>query len=123
MSGRIGITNGQKFVEHIFISPMKQENVNLSVNGPKRTIYKCCLLPDQQHLREVIRKTNRTNKCSPTRFAAIRNHRKLGATKLKFIVDTGASISILPTSAVNGITLNPTPISLSTANGGKIKCY
>ena len=48
---------------------------------------------------------------------------KLGATKLKFIVDTGASISILPTSAVNGITLNLILISLSTANGEKIKCY
>ena len=30
---------------------------------------------------------------------------------------------MLLTSAVNGITLNPTPISLSTANGEKIKCY
>ena len=48
---------------------------------------------------------------------------KLGATKVKFIVDTGASISILPTSVVNGITLNPTPISLSTANEEKIECY
>ena len=42
---------------------------------------------------------------------------------MKFIVDTGASISMLPTSAVNGITLNPTSLSLSTANGEKIKCY
>ena len=101
---------------------MKQEHVNLDVNGPKRTVYKCCLVSDQQHLQKVIRKTNRANKFSPMRFAIVSNA-KLGAIKLKVIVDTGASISILPTSAVNGITLNPTPISLFTANREKIKCY
>ena len=79
MSGHIRITNWQKFAEHIFISPMKQEHVNLGVNGPKRTIYKCCLVPDQQHPWE----TNRMNKCSPTRFASIRNYRKIRGYQIK----------------------------------------
>ena len=83
MSGRIGITNGQKFAGHIFISPMKQEHVNLGVICPKRTIYKCCLVPDQQHPRKVIRKTNRANKCSPTRLAAIRNYHKIRGYQIK----------------------------------------
>ena len=48
---------------------------------------------------------------------------RLGTTTLKFIVDTGASISIIPTSRLNGLTLNPTPVSLTTANGEKIKCH
>ena len=38
-------------------------------------------------------------------------------------MDTGASISIIPASRLNGVTLNPTPVSLTTANGEKIKCY
>ena len=48
---------------------------------------------------------------------------RLGTTTLKFIVDTGASISIIPASRLNGVTLNPTPVSLTTANGEKIKCH
>ena len=48
---------------------------------------------------------------------------RLGTTTLKFIVDTGASISIIPASRLNGVTLNPTTVSLTTANGEKIKCY
>ena len=48
---------------------------------------------------------------------------RLGKTTLKFIVDTGASISIIPASRLNGVTLNPTPVSLTTANGEKIKCH
>ena len=48
---------------------------------------------------------------------------RLGTTTLKFIVDTGASISIIPASRLNGVTLNPTPVSLTTANGEKMKCY
>ena len=48
---------------------------------------------------------------------------RLGTTTLKFLVDTGASISIIPASRLNGVTLNPTPVSLTTVNGEKIKCY
>ena len=48
---------------------------------------------------------------------------RLGITTLKFIVDTDASISIIPASRLNGVTLNPTPVSLTTANGEKIKCH
>ena len=47
---------------------------------------------------------------------------RLGTTTLKFIVDTGASISIIPASRLNGVTLNLTPVSLTTANREK-KCY
>ena len=48
---------------------------------------------------------------------------RLGTTTLKFRVDTGASISIIPASRLNGVMLNPTPVSLTTANGEKIKCH
>ena len=46
---------------------------------------------------------------------------KFGATQIKFIADTGTCILIRPISAGNGITLNPTPISLSIVNSEKIK--
>ena len=47
----------------------------------------------------------------------------LGTAKLQFIVDTGASVSIIPSSYINGIILEPTPVSISTASGEKIKCH
>ena len=48
---------------------------------------------------------------------------KIGTTKVKFIIDTGASISILPSSFVNDFILHPTPISISSASGDKINCH
>ena len=42
---------------------------------------------------------------------------------MKFIVDTGECILIIPTFAVNGIILNPTPVCHSTANAENIKYY
>lgn len=47
---------------------------------------------------------------------------QLWGTKLKFIIDNGAVISVLPMFLVNGINLNPTLISVSSASGEKIKC-
>lgn len=42
---------------------------------------------------------------------------------MKFIVDTGAAISIIPAKFINGINLNPTPVLLSTATGQNIHCH
>ena len=47
----------------------------------------------------------------------------LGATKLSLVIDTGAAVSILPKKLLAGVTVNPTPVSLSTASGTPIKCY
>lgn len=46
----------------------------------------------------------------------------LGALKCKFIVDTGASISIIPNSYLNGVELYPTPVKISSADGSEIHC-
>ena len=48
---------------------------------------------------------------------------RLGALTTKFIVDTGASVSILPTSLINGINIEPTPVTLSTATGDDITTH
>lgn len=48
---------------------------------------------------------------------------KIGTAKINFMVDTGASLSILPLSIINGIMIDPTAVSLCTANGNKIKCF
>lgn len=48
---------------------------------------------------------------------------RVGATKIDFIIDTGASISFLPCLAVVGILLESTPVHLSSAGGDHIRCY
>lgn len=48
---------------------------------------------------------------------------KIGAARLKLTVDTGASLLIHPLSNVNGIMIEPLPVSLTTTNGNKIKYY
>ena len=47
---------------------------------------------------------------------------RIGATRFKFVIDTGASVSILPSTLANGIDLTPTPISISSASGERISC-
>ena len=48
---------------------------------------------------------------------------RLGAPALNFAtIDTGACISITPNSFINGISVIPTPVSLTTANGQPIEC-
>ena len=47
----------------------------------------------------------------------------LGTAKFPMIIDTGASVSIVPRSFVNGVTIHPTGVSLSTANGQPIKVH
>ena len=44
----------------------------------------------------------------------------IGTTKIDFITDTGTSVSIIPPSCIPRIQLEPTPISISSANGEKI---
>ena len=45
---------------------------------------------------------------------------RLGATNINFVIDTGASVSILPTKFLTGITINETPVTLRTATGASI---
>ena len=45
---------------------------------------------------------------------------RLGATNLNFVIDTGASVSIIPSKILNGVTIYPTPVSLTTASGSSI---
>lgn len=47
---------------------------------------------------------------------------KIGTTKLSFIVDTGAAVSIIPQKYLSGVNPEPTPISLHTATGSQIPC-
>lgn len=48
---------------------------------------------------------------------------RLGATKIKLIVNTSTSVSIILISVIHGIALDLIPVSPSSANGEKIKCY
>ena len=48
---------------------------------------------------------------------------QIGATKLKLIIDTGASISILPTKYAVGLSLQPTAVTLTSASGETIPCH
>ena len=48
---------------------------------------------------------------------------KVGAAKLHFIVDTGATVSIVPRSSVKIACLTPTAVKLSSANGQEIRTY
>ena len=48
---------------------------------------------------------------------------RVGAAHIDFIVDTRASLSIIPVSMVNGINLSPTPVRISSATGQNIKCH
>lgn len=45
---------------------------------------------------------------------------RLGATKINFVIDTGAAVTVVPPSFVNGTVIHPTPVSLSTASGDVI---
>ena len=42
---------------------------------------------------------------------------------MSFIIDTGASVSLIPFKYVNGITLDPTPVSISSCTGQRIMVY
>ena len=59
---------------------------------------------------------------APTDLPLLEIAAQLGANKLKFIIDTGASVSIIPTSMLDGFNLYPTPVKLSSANGDPIHC-
>ena len=48
---------------------------------------------------------------------------KIGQKKISFIIDTGASVTILPHSLAPGLSINSTPVLLSAANGETIKCF
>ena len=47
----------------------------------------------------------------------------INTAKLNFVLDTGASISIIPRSMANGISLSPTGIYISSASGESIKVH
>ena len=48
---------------------------------------------------------------------------KIGQKKISFIIDTCASVTILPHSLAPGLSINSTPVRLSAANGETIKCF
>lgn len=48
---------------------------------------------------------------------------KIGSAFVKFILDTGATVSILPKSYANGITLHPTGVNITSASGQPITVY
>lgn len=48
---------------------------------------------------------------------------KIGTTKLTFIIDTGACVSIIPYNLINGHIIQPSAVRLHTANGTPIKCH
>ena len=48
---------------------------------------------------------------------------RIGGSQISFIVDTGASVSILPQRFSNGLNASPTPVHLSSATGESIHCY
>lgn len=48
---------------------------------------------------------------------------RIDALELSFIIDTGASVSILPHKYSRGLLLHPTAVRLSTANGQSIQCH
>lgn len=47
----------------------------------------------------------------------------LETNKFLFIIDTGASLSIIPHSHVKSLSTEPTPVSLVMATGSDIHCY
>ena len=47
----------------------------------------------------------------------------IGNVKLGLLVDTGASLSILPRCYTAGLCLTPTPVKITAANGSPIMCY
>lgn len=70
----IEATINPECAEHIFISPIRQGDVNPGANGPKSTVFNYYPVPKQQLLLEVIHKTNRVNEYSPAKFVATTNH-------------------------------------------------
>ena len=48
---------------------------------------------------------------------------KIGQSKISFIIDTGASVTILPHSLAPSLSINSTPVRLSAANRETIKCF
>lgn len=47
---------------------------------------------------------------------------RVGTTRINFLVDTGASVSIIPQRFLTGAVLYPTAVRLQTATGEPIKC-
>lgn len=48
---------------------------------------------------------------------------RIRKTMLKFLIDTDASVTILPSKYANGLCLNPAPAQLSSANRQDIQYY
>ena len=48
---------------------------------------------------------------------------RIGSADITFIIDTGASISIIPKTMINGTLIKPTSVSLSTATGQQITTF
>jgi len=46
-----------------------------------------------------------------------------GSVDINFVLDTGASISVLPKTYTNNLIINPTAVKLSTAAGSPLKTY
>lgn len=46
-----------------------------------------------------------------------------GYSKLNFIVDTGASVTIIPSKYASGLSINPTPVRIRSADGHEIKVH
>lgn len=48
---------------------------------------------------------------------------RISNLKLDFLIDTGATVSIIPRKYINGHVLNPTAVNLTSANGQPIKSH
>lgn len=70
----------------------------------------------------MSRKTRRQITLAPFGPPLLECTAKIEPIKINFIICTGENISMLSFSIVNDILLDPTLVSISTANGEKINC-
>lgn len=60
--------------------------------------------------------------CATPRLPLLRVAAKVGPTTVRFVIDTGAGVSILPKSAAGSV-LSPSIVSLSSASGSAISVF
>lgn len=103
----------------IYTLQTELKRIHSGVRGLGNKNYICCPSIDLQVQPTTKRESNRANFVSSAKFVA--NNR--GNKNRLYCRDTGASLSIFHLSIINGITIDPTPVSLTTANRNKIKCF
>lgn len=116
-------TRSQEYTEPISILATRPELVNRGENGLRKSVIcKCYKIPTQLYLFQMSRKSRRRTTLAPSGPPLLEVTAKIEAIKIIFIIDTGERISMLPLSIVNDILLDPSLVSISTANGEKINC-